>query len=115
MNQMKESAVPESEEKHASHDATAIEVKENPFSLNDTVVTYVEPSFTESSTKTTPEKKVAVVEEAKASLEMKVEAEQKIKTMKSSKAPDTASEIDFFFFGNKKNWDWAAEIQWDTG
>ena len=35
--------------------------------------------------------------------------------MKNSKAPDTASEIDFFFFGSKKNWDWAAEIQLDFG
>ena len=100
---MKEAALPESEKKHASQDATANEVRENPFSLNDTVVTYVEPSFTESSTKTTPEKKSASAEEAKASLVTKVEAEQKIKAIKSSKAPDTAAEIDFFFFGNKKN------------
>ena len=66
-------------------------------------MTYVEPSFTESSTKTTPEKKGNAAEEVKASLEMQVEAQEKIKTMKNLKAPDTASEIDFFFFGNKKN------------
>ena len=66
--------MPESEQKQASQDAACLESKENPFSLNDTVVTYVEPSFTEISTKTTPEKKNAAVEEVKACAEMKVEA-----------------------------------------
>ena len=64
--------MPESEQKQASQDAACLESKENPFSLNDTVVTYVEPSFTESSTKTTPEKKGNAVEEVKTSLEIKV-------------------------------------------